>query len=378
MFGTSRILFCPDTILFRLVCIAMNSDKPRIAIAMSGGVDSSVAAALLVEQGYDVFAVMLRLWSTKPEFPNRCCTPKDAASAQSVASMLDIPFHKLDTKALFKENVVDAFTDAYARGITPNPCLICNRTMRWGFLLNKVREMGATHLATGHYARIQWLDGEHRLLRGKDRSKDQSYVLSVLRQSDLASTIFPLGDLRKREVRQHARRLNLPVAEKPDSQDLCFVSGGDYRDFLRQQDIPLPPPGPITDVDGTQIGSHDGLSNYTIGQRRGIGLSTPQALYVIEKQVASNTLVVGSRSVLGRKIFTTEPVNWIADRPPDPSIPLVVRVRYKASETPAALHIRDDLSVEVHLAGPVPDITPGQSAVFYSGEICLGGGVILG
>ncbi len=354
----------------------MTPEKPRFAIAMSGGVDSSVAAALLVEQGYDVFAVMMRLWSTNTEFPNRCCTPKDVTSAQSVASLLDIPFHKLDTKALFKQNVVDVFTDAYARGITPNPCLICNRTMRWGYLLNKVREMGATHLATGHYARIDSLDGEYRLLRGKDRAKDQSYVLSMLHQSDLANTFFPLGELRKREVRQHARRLDLPLAEKPDSQDLCFVSGGDYRDFLRQQEIPLPPPGPIIDMNGTQIGTHSGLSNYTIGQRRGIGLSTSQALYVIEKQIASNTLVVGSRSALGRKIFTTEPVNWIAGHPPDPSTPLVVRVRYKAAETPAMIQIQDDLSTEVHLADSVPDITPGQSAVFYSGEICLGGGVI--
>jgi tRNA-specific 2-thiouridylase len=373
---TSSFIFRPEAKLLRRVYIEMTSAKPRVAIAMSGGVDSSVAAALLVEQGYDVFAVMLRLWSTKPEFPNRCCTPKDAASAQSVASLLEIPFHKLDTKSLFKENVVDAFTNAYARGITPNPCLICNRKMRWGYLLNKVREMGATHLATGHYARIERFDGQFRLLRGKDRSKDQSYVLSVLRQSDLARTIFPLGELRKREVRQHARRLNLPVAEKPDSQDLCFVPGCDYREFLRQQDIPMPPSGPIVDLKGTQIGTHDGLSNYTIGQRRGIGLSTPQALYVIEKQIASNTLVVGSRSSLGRKAFTTEPVNWIAGRPPDPSIPLVVRIRYKASETPATIKIRDDMSVEVHLKNSVPDVTPGQSAVFYSGEICFGGGVI--
>ncbi len=358
------------------VCREMSSSKRRVAIAMSGGVDSSVAAALLVEQGYDVFAVMMRLWSTNPDTPNRCCTPKDVVSAQSVASLLGIPFHKLDTKTLFKQNVVDAFTNAYARGVTPNPCLICNRTMRWGYLLNKALEMGASHLATGHYARIEQLDSEYRLLRGIDRAKDQSYVLSVLQQSDLARTIFPLGDLTKRDVREQARRMNLPVAEKPDSQDLCFVPVGDYRDFLRQQDVHLPPPGPIADVQGRQLGTHDGLSNYTIGQRRGIGLSSSQALYVIEKQFSSNTLVVGSRGALGRAFFTTEPVNWISGHPPEASIPLVVRVRYKASEMPAAIQIRDDMSVEVSLTASVPDITPGQAAVFYSGEICLGGGVI--
>lgn len=354
----------------------MTPSKGQVAIAMSGGVDSSVAAALLVEQGFDVFAVMMRLWSSSPKLPNRCCTPKDLAGARDVATLLEIPFYELDISFLFKQNVVDAFTEAYARGITPNPCLVCNRTIRWGYLLEHVREMGASHLATGHYARIEKRNSEYRLLRGRDRSKDQSYVLSMLHQSDLAHTIFPLGDLKKEKVRQHARRLGLPVAEKPDSQDLCFVPSGDYRAFLRQQVIQLPPPGPITDAQGTRIGTHEGLSNYTIGQRRGIGVSAPKALYVIEKLIESNTLIVGERRALGRTVFTTEPANWIAGYPPNPSLPLEVRVRYKASETPAKIYIQDDMTIDVHLSKPVDDVTPGQSAVFYSGETCLGGGVI--
>ena len=348
----------------------------RVAIAMSGGVDSSVAAALLVENGYDVFGVMMRLWSASPDAPNLCCTPKDVDIARNVASILDIPFHELDVMALFKQNVVDAFTDAYLRGITPNPCLICNRSIRWGFLLEKVQEMSASHLATGHYARIDEKGSEYRLLRGKDRSKDQSYVLSMLQQSDLTRTNFPLGEFTKEEVRQFARRFNLPVADKPDSQDLCFVPDGDYRSFLSQQASHIPSPGPIVDVRGTRLGTHAGLSNYTIGQRRGIGISAPDPFYVVEKRIETNTLIVGKRSALGRKVFTTEPIDWIAGCPPDQSMPLVVRVRYKAAEVPATIDIKKDKSVEVHLSSAVADITPGQSAVLYSGEICLGGGII--
>jgi tRNA-specific 2-thiouridylase len=331
---------------------------------------------LLVEKGYEVFGVMMRLWSISPKRPNRCCTPKDVEISRGVAARLGVPFHELDVKALFKQNVVDAFTDAYTHGITPNPCLICNRLIRWGFLLEHVQEMGASLLATGHYARIEKKETEYRLLRGKDRTKDQSYVLSMLQQGDLARSYFPLGELSKEEVRQLARRFNLPVAAKPDSQDLCFVPDGDYRSFLRHETLHLPPPGPIVDVHGTQLGTHAGLSNYTIGQRRGIGISAPEALYVIEKQIESNTLVVGERSMLGRKSFTTEPVNWISGYPPDPSIPLIVRVRYKATEVPATIDTQEDGSVVVHLTKTVADITPGQSAVFYSGEICLGGGII--
>jgi tRNA-specific 2-thiouridylase len=350
--------------------------KSTVAVAMSGGVDSSVAAGLLIEQGFDVFAVMMRLWSTSSEIPNRCCTSEDVAAARSVAAILDIPFHEIDTRDIFKLNVVDAFTDAYIRGTTPNPCLICNQRIRWGFLLEKVREMGASYLATGHYARIEKMESGYRLLRGKDLTKDQSYVLSMLDQSDLACTVFALGDLQKKEVRQHAHRMNLPVAEKPDSQDLCFIPDGNYRSFLRQQDPVLPPAGPIVNIQGEQIGTHDGLSNFTIGQRRGIGISASEALYVIEKKVDSNTLVVGQRSALDRNDFTTEPVNWISGEPPDPSAKLSVRVRYKAAENPATIQVHKDLSVSVHLDEPVIDITPGQAAVFYSGEICLGGGII--
>ena len=348
----------------------------RVAVAMSGGVDSSVAAALLVEQGVDVFGLMIHLWGTGPDRRNRCCSPEDVTIARSLADQLDIPFHMVDAQDRFKKYVIDPFIDGYAKGLTPNPCLICNRLIRWGVLLNQAREMGATHLATGHYARIKMSDGKYLLLRGRDRSKDQSYVLSVLNQDDLAYTLFPLGEYTKDEVRQHAKRMDLPAAEKPDSQDLCFVTEGDYRDFLRHQGIPLPPPGPIVDQMGNILGQHQGLTNYTIGQRRGLGIALSRPLYVIKKVLSTNTLVVGPMDVLGRNQFLAGPVNWVKGEPPEDSLQVYVQVRYKAVEVKAHIELLQDGFVEVILSEHIPDITPGQSAVFYQGEVCLGGGVI--
>ena len=343
---------------------------------MSGGVDSSVAAALLVEQGMDVFGLMMRLWGAGPDRRNRCCSPEDLAIARSLADQLGIPFHILEAQERFKKCVVDPFIDGYAKGLTPNPCLICNRLIRWGTLLHQAHEMGATHLATGHYARLEMCDGKYLLLRGRDRLKDQSYMLSVLNQDDLAYTLFPLGEYTKDEVRQHAKRMNLPIAEKPDSQDLCFVTDGDYRDFLRRQGVRLPPPGPIVDQMGHILGQHQGLTNYTIGQRRGLGIAMSHPLYVIEKVLSSNTLVVGPLDVLGRDQFLAGPVNWVKGEPPEESLPVNVQVRYKANEVKAKIKFLQDGFVEVKLSEPIPDITPGQSAVFYNGEVCLGGGII--
>ena len=348
----------------------------RVAVAMSGGVDSSVAAALLVEQGVDVFGLMMHLWGAGPDRRNRCCSPEDVRIARHLAEQLDIPFHVIDAQDQFKEYVVNSFVDGYAKGITPNPCLICNRLIRWGVLLKQARELGATHLATGHYARLELGDGKYLLLRGRDRLKDQSYVLSVLNQDDLAYTLFPLGEYTKDEVRQHAKRMDLPVAEKPDSQDLCFVTEGDYRDFLRLQGVPLPPPGPIVDQTGNILGRHQGLTNYTIGQRRGLGIAMSYPLYVIEKILSTNTLVVGPIDVLGRNQFLAGPVNWVKGEPPGDTLQVYVQVRYKADEVKAHIELLQEGFVEVKLSEPIPDITPGQSAVFYDGEVCLGGGII--
>jgi len=350
----------------------------KIAVAMSGGVDSSIAAALLVEQGEQVFGLMLRLWDSHPERPNRCCSPRDMANARAVAAQLEIPFFVLDVREPFRQAVVEPFIEGYLEGITPNPCMACNRQIRWGHLLRHARQLGATHLATGHYARIHRSGGRYKLLRPLHQAKDQSYVLSVLGQEDLEQSFFPLGELAKDQVRDLARQLQLPVAARPDSQDLCFLGGADYREFLRER-VGVPgASGPIVDRAGLQLGSHHGLPDYTIGQRKGIGLSAAVPLYVIGKDFQRNALVVGPREALARTAFQVDRLHWVAGRPPEPGTSLSVQVRYRSAAVPARLRPNGSVaSAAVQLEAPLLQITPGQAAVFYAGEECLGGGVIL-
>lgn len=351
------------------------STTRRVAVAMSGGVDSSVAAGLLVERGEDVFGLMLRLWGDGTGGANRCCSPEDVAMARSVAGRLSIPFYVVDARTPFKHDVVDFFVRGYAQGITPNPCLECNRHIRWGFLLQHALALGATHLATGHYARIRSQNGSYELRRAADQDKDQSYVLSVMRQDHLAHALFPLGDYTKNEVRAHARRLGLPVAERHESQDLCFA-GGDYRSFLARQRPKVLVEGPILDHRGRRVGVHHGLAGYTIGQRKGIGISAGEALYVLAKDPALNALVVGPRRMLGRSEFDVDRVNWISGAPSTAFRPSV-RVRYKAREVVGEVCLVSQGAAHVALDEPLPDITPGQAAVFYQGDTCLGGGIIM-
>ncbi|MEE9216040.1 MAG: tRNA 2-thiouridine(34) synthase MnmA [Anaerolineales bacterium] len=349
------------------------SPKRTIAVAMSGGVDSSVAAALLVESGDRVFGLMLRLWSAGPERPNRCCSPRDVANASKVAGRLGIPFYVIDAKDEFKSRVVDSFISGYEAGLTPNPCLSCNRELRWGLLLERASKLGATHIATGHYARLRRTNGQYRLFRADDRQKDQSYVLSVLGQSQLAHTLFPLGKLKKEAVREIARRQGLVTANRPESQDLCFLGGDDYRTFLADHLVAAP--GAIEDNQGNTLANHSGLSNFTVGQRKGIGISGPEPLYVIDKDVERNTLIVGPKSALGRTHFTVREVNWVRGHSPPESSNLTVQVRYRASAVPASLeHLEGRTKVATD--EPLNNIAPGQAAVFYKGEECLGGGII--
>ena len=347
----------------------------RVAVAMSGGVDSSVAAALLVEQGVEVFGLMMRLWVEDGRV-NRCCSPDDVQGARRVAALLGIPFYVLDMRGVFEANVVSFFLSGYAQGVTPNPCIECNRSIRWTALLHDALRLGATHLATGHYARLCREDGEWALLRAVDQSKDQSYVLSVLGQVELAHALFPLGEYRKAEVRQIAREAGLPVAERRESQDLCFLAGGDYRDFLRRHGGRGLEAGPIFNAEGDEIGRHDGLAGFTIGQRRGLRVASNEPLFVLAKEPERNALIVGPRASLGRQVFHTHPVRWVAGRPPDPQSPTQVQVRYRAPQTGCTIELESDGTCCVALARPIPDITPGQSAVFYHGEKCLGGAVI--
>ena len=351
---------------------------------MSGGVDSSVAAALLKSEGHDVVGLMLRLWG-EPDKPgsqyNRCCSPDSMAQARRVAEMFDIPFYVLDAQAPFKSQVVDFFVQGYVDGVTPNPCLECNRSIRWDFLLKRALSLDAAYMATGHYARVRTLTAAagaetHQLLKGLDAHKDQSYVLSVMGQAQLAHALFPVGAYTKPRIRQLARDFNLPVAERAESQDLCFLADNDYRRFLNQHAGEAIQPGPIVRRDGTVIGAHQGLPFYTLGQRKGIGVAGPEALYVVGTQPETNTLLVGTAAELGGSGLTAARVNWTSGQAPTEPLRAEVKIRYKAAPAWATVTPLPGCRAEVVFDAPLRDITPGQAAVFYDGEVCLGGGII--
>ena len=355
------------------------TEKPRVVVAMSGGVDSSVAAALLVQQGYDVVGMMMRLWSEDGGTggANRCCTPDQMADARRIANQLGIPFYVIDTQDVFRRTIVQFFIDRYAAGDTPNPCLECNRHIRFEWLLNHALAMDADYLATGHYARTRQLpDGSVQLLRGLDPQKDQSYVLSVLTQEKLRHALFPIGEYEKPRVRALADELGLPVAQKHDSQDLCFLADGDYRRFLREHVPTAIQPGPILTRSGEELGQHNGLPNYTIGQRKGLGVSYPVPLYVLATDPARNALIVGPGEELGQEQLVAGRLNWVSGIAPAEPFRCEVKIRYKARLVPAQVTILDNDRVQVDFDAPQRDITPGQGVVFYDGEVCLGGGII--
>jgi len=350
----------------------------KVVVAMSGGVDSSLAAALLRKDGFEVIGIMLRLWSEPgKQTDNRCCTPDAMAIARRVAARLDIPFYVVDAQSIFYNTVVESFIDGYAQNATPNPCAFCNQHIRWDFLLKHALNLGAQFLATGHYARL--VTAENGLLQLRcaiDQAKDQSYVLSRLNQFQLSHTLFPIGHLTKPEVRSLAQQNNLPAANLPDSQDLCFLGNSSYRDFLLKHAPLTRNPGPVMSRQGDLLGTHDGLAFYTIGQRKGLHISSPYPLYVLEKDRLHNTLIVGAASDLGQQILTAREVNWIAGRTPDFPFRCQVKIRYKAKPECAEItNIMDDC-ISIHFDSPLRDITPGQLAVIYQDDICLGSGII--
>jgi tRNA-specific 2-thiouridylase len=351
----------------------------RVVVAMSGGVDSSVAAALLVEQGYEVVGMMMRLWSEPGSngapIANRCCTPDQMADARRIADQLNIPFYVLDTKEHFRQTIVQFFIDEHAQGRTPNPCIQCNRQIRFTYLLNQALALDANYLTTGHYARIRQTEAGYQLLKGVDETKDQSYVLHVLNQEKLAHAMFPVGEYTKVEVRELARKFGLPVASKHDSQDLCFLGDGDYRRFLREY-AGAQKPGPIVDGDGRTLGQHTGLANYTIGQRKGLGISAPEPMFVLQKDARQNALIVGPRDELGQQILVARDVNWLAGEPPSGPVQAQVKVRYKAKGVAAMVEDVGNGRVRAQFQEPVFGITAGQGAVFFDGDVCLGGGII--
>jgi tRNA-specific 2-thiouridylase len=340
---------------------------------MSGGVDSSVAAALLVEAGYQVLGVMMRLWA---EEENRCCAPQAVEDARIVADQLGIPFELVNYETEFKACVVDHFIAEYSQGRTPNPCLACNRSIRFGRLLRYTQNLNTDYLATGHYARVDRANGHYRLRMGADEQKDQSYVLYMLGQAELRRVLFPIGGYSKPQIRDMARQRGLPVASKEDSMEICFVTDDDYRRFLREHAPMAVQPGPILDTAGREIGQHHGLPFFTVGQRRGLGIAAPEALYVIRLDVARNALIVGPERELGRATLQAKDVNYVRGTAPAKPVRVRAKIRYKATLAQATWTALDGGRAQVEFDSPLRDITPGQAVVAYQGDVLFGGGII--
>lgn len=342
----------------------------KVIVAMSGGVDSAVTAALLSRQGYEVEGLTFHIWHSKRTYQ------KGLEGAQQVASQIGFPWHALDVRDAFRKEVVGSFIKSHLANETPNPCVVCNRALKWAQLLGFADARGADYVATGHYARIFLRDdGKAELWRATDQAKDQSYMLSNLTQRELTRSILPLGVMTKPEVRAIAHELGLVVSETPDSQDLCFLDHEDTQDFLRDYAPAVTQPGEIRKTNGQLLGTHQGLAFYTIGQRKGLPAYS-EALYVLEKQSETNTLIVGTVNELGSNGFPVRPVNWISGEPPSLPLTCQVKIRYRANPVPSTLTVGEGNGVMVETNLLLRDVTPGQSAVFYDGEKVLGGGVI--
>lgn len=366
----------------------------KIAVAMSGGVDSSAAAAILREQGHELVGFTMQLWNQRrgisvdengESLPSRCCSLDDVYDARRVAEELGFPFYVLNLEKEFERDVVQPFVNSYLNGETPIPCVACNSRLKFASLDKLATSLGCEKVATGHYARVEFDEAtrRHRLLRGRDPQKDQSYFLWELTQDQLSRALFPLGELSKSDARQAARDNQLAVAEKKESQEICFVPDGDYAGFIdrylaaEQQTDRMPRGGDIVTSNGDVIGTHTGIHRYTIGQRRGIGVSQPRPLYVLGIDTAKDQVIVGYDEDLLSEEFTAAGVNWIAlDNPAEP-VRAEVRVRYRHTAAPATLRPLEDNRVRVQFDEPQRAITPGQATVFYRGDEVVGGGWIV-
>lgn len=351
----------------------------RVVLAMSGGVDSSVAAVLLKRHGYEVIGLFMRTGAHgNDDTPSRkkgCCSALDAGDARRVADRLDIPFYALDFEQDF-DRIIDYFADEYLAGRTPNPCVVCNNWLKFGKLWSYGKQLDADFIATGHYAQVVRRDGQAELHRAADPDKDQSYVLYGIRRGVLPHLLFPIGGYRKEEVRALAREAGLAVAEKPDSVEICFVPNGDHAALIRQRRPERATAGNLVDTAGNVLAAHDGIEQFTIGQRKGLGYAAGRRRYVLQVVPATNEVVVGDRDELLAPGLVASRVNWLLDEPPTEPLACAAKIRYRHAAAPATVVALPDSGARVAFAEPQSAVTPGQAVVFYDGPRILGGGWI--
>lgn len=355
--------------------------KKKVAVGMSGGVDSSVAVYLLKEQGYDVIGVTMQIWQDEDPLAQAenggCCGLSAVDDARRVADRLGIPYYVLNFKREFKENVIDYFMDEYMHARTPNPCIACNRYVKWEALLNRARELGCDYIATGHYARVVQLDnGRYALKKSATDRKDQTYALYNLTQEQLAHTLMPVGEYEKEQIREIAAKIGLLIANKPDSQEICFIPDNDYAGYIERESGKTFPKGNFVDLEGNILGTHKGIIHYTIGQRKGLGLSMGSPVFVVDIRPETNEVVIGSNLDTFHDSLYAGKVNLMSVDALEGEREVVAKIRYSHKGAPCRIRMVDEDTVLCKFKEPVRAITPGQAVVFYDGDIVLGGAVI--
>jgi tRNA-specific 2-thiouridylase len=354
----------------------------KVMLGMSGGVDSSVAAAILLRQGYEVIGVTLQIWQDMDEERQKseggCCSLSAVDDARRVANKLGIPYYVLNFKDIFNKTVIEYFKDEYFKGRTPNPCIACNRHVKWQAMLDKAMSMGIDYIATGHYAKVMQDDATGRFVLKKSvtERKDQTYALYNLTQHQLSHTLMPVGDYTKDQIREIAKEIGLSVATKPDSQEICFIHDNDYGRFLSENCDKEILPGKFVDTKGNVLGTHKGIVHYTVGQRKGLGIAFGKPMFVVAVNPGNNTVILGDDSEVFSDTLTASDLNFISIEKPFDGMRVTAKIRYSAKEAAATIHVIDDRKIKVVFDMPQRAITPGQSVVFYDGDVVVGGGTI--